>query len=42
MLFLCRAIGGVGGSVAWAQLKFLTIECKSTYMPTEEGLTGQS
>ncbi len=28
ILYLCRAVGGVGGNVAWAQLKFPTIECR--------------
>ena len=28
MLYICRAVGGVGGNVAWVQLKCPTIECR--------------
>ena len=41
ILYLCRAVGGVGGSVAWAQLKFPTIECKFIH-PTSSIETDQA
>lgn len=31
MLYLCRAVAGLGQNTAWAAFKFPTIECKIPY-----------